>query len=252
MRYIAAIGALAGATLLGSSAFAADLYTPAPVYEPVAAAPAANYFAGPYIGLHGGWGWGDADGSYANDPELNSVCPVPSFGGTIGCAADLSPDGAFVGGQLGWNFVFGGGLMLGIEGDYSFANLSDFGDGGTGIYATHTDIEVDQMATVLARVGWVWGRWMPYLAGGWGWAHAERSVYNSFLPGNGGSDSQWHDGWVAAGGVEFAINEHWTLKGEYRYFDGGSQNYTVPTIPGAGTDVDLTIQTVRFGVNYNF
>lgn len=251
MRYIAAIGALAGATLLGSSAFAADLYTPAPVYEPVAAAPAANYFEGPYIGLHGGWGWGDADASYADGPVPGCTNEVGPFPNIPGCAVSVSPDGAFVGGQLGWNFVFGSGLMLGIEGDYSFANLSDKGEAGGGIFATHADFEVDQMATVLARVGWVMGRWMPFIAGGWGWAHADRTIYNDFIGGSFSAD-QWHDGWALGGGVEYAINDHWTLKGEYRYFDGGSQNYSVPTLPGAGTDVDLTIQTVRFGVNYNF
>jgi outer membrane immunogenic protein len=55
---------------------------------------------------------------------------------------------------------------------------------------------------------------------------------------------------VLGGGVEYAINHNWTLKGEYRYFDGGSENYSVGF--GDGTNVDLSIQTVRFGVNYNF
>ena len=247
MRYIGAIGALAGAALLGSSAFAADLYVePAPVYEP-AAAPAANYFEGPYIGLHGGWGWGKTDAEYS-DPEF---CPEFTMVGTFPCPADLDPDGAFVGGQLGWNFVFGGGFMIGIEGDYSFASLNDSQEVGTGIFATDVDMEVDQMATILGRIGFVWGRWMPFLTGGWGWAHAERSTYNVLLGGFGEgdfSDSNWHDGWVAGAGLGFAINDHWTLKGEYRYFDGGSETYE-NVIP---VDVDLKIHTVRFGVNYNF
>jgi len=247
MRYIAALGALAGTALLSTTALAADLYEPAPVYEPVVA-PVLNYFEGGYIGLHGGWGWGESDASYVEDID----CPSPGgFLGTFPCPASLDPDGAFVGVQIGWNFVFGGGFMLGIEGDYSAASLTDTQEVGTGIFATEVNMEVDQMATILARAGWVWGRWMPYIAGGWGWAHADRSTYNVLAAGFGGgnfSDSQWHEGWVAAIGSEFAINEHWTLKGEYRYFDGGSQTYN-NIIP---VDVDLTIQTVRFGVNYNF
>jgi opacity protein-like surface antigen len=52
------------------------------------------------------------------------------------------------------------------------------------------------------------------------------------------------------GGAEFAINEHWSIKGEYRFFNGNSQNYALGFADG--TAVDLNIHTARFGINWNF
>ncbi len=258
MKYTAAaIYALTGAALLSSSALAADLYTAPPVYEPAAATPTANYFKGFYFGAHAGWGWAKADASYVDSyafgydtsTECGDYYP-------FGCAVDLDPDGGFIGGQVGYNFVFNNGLMLGVEGDYSFASLNDngsetFGPWGPLDYEiSDVDLEVDQMATVMVRAGWVMGRWMPFIAGGWGWAHAERDVTSSFPAQFTSSDSAWHDGWVVGAGTEFAINEHWTLKGEYRYFDGSNEVYSVGF--AGGTQYDLDIHTVRFGINYNF
>jgi outer membrane immunogenic protein len=222
----------------------ADLYAPIQEVAPVSYAPHFDW-AGPYLGLNAGWGWTDGSAEYADPTD----CPDDTIFGTIGCAVSLDPDGAFVGGQIGWNFIFGNGFMLGIEGDYDFASLSDDGDSGSGFFATHVDLDVDQLASVRARLGVAMGRWLPFATVGWGWAHAERSVFNAFLPGSGGSDSNWHNGWTAGAGLEYAINEHWSLKGEYRYMDLSTENYSVPTIGGGGTDVDLNIQTVQFGIN---
>ena len=225
-----------------SNVYAADPYVPPP--EEVIVAPTFTW-TGPYLGLHGGWAWGDGSAEYAN--------PVPcGGGGPVGCAISLDPSGGFVGGQIGYNYVFDNGFLLGIEGDYSFANLTDSGDAGLFPFASHVDLEVDQMATIQARLGYAMGQWLPFATVGWGFAHAERSVYNPAIPGNGGSDSNWHNGWTVGAGAEYAINEHWSAKGEYRYMDLGDENYQVPTLGPGGTDVELNIHTVRFGINYRF
>jgi len=68
----------------GSAAFAADLYVPPAA--PVAAAPVASSWDGPYIGASVGYGWGSADNSYTGNATGTS-------------AANLS--GWLVGGQIG-------------------------------------------------------------------------------------------------------------------------------------------------------
>ena len=147
--------------------------------------------------------------------------------------------------------------MLGIEGDYSFASLNDSGNGlfgpsfgGIGDEQSHVDLEIDQMATVMARFGYVMDRWMPFATVGWGWAHGKREVNSSFPDQFSASASNWHDGWTLGAGAEFALDDHWTLKGEYRYFDGGDEVYGVGF--AGGTKYDLQIHTVRFGINYGF
>ena len=63
------------------------------------------------------------------------------------------------------------------------------------------------------------------------------------------SDTKWYNGWTAGVGTEYAINKHWSLKGEYRYTDLGSETLN---LGGVGTKVNLVNQSVDFGVNYRF
>jgi opacity protein-like surface antigen len=243
------IGVLLGASMfaIGGASQAAD------IVEPEAIA-----WSGLYMGLHGGWGWADAESEYGND-YYNEKCGYSHqdakdarlvFIGQLGCAVDLKPEGGFVGVQAGYNHMFDNGLMLGIEGDYSLASLSDDGDAGTGIFNTHVDLDIDQLASVRARLGFATGQWLPFVTAGWGWAHADRETFNSFIGTS--SDSNWHDGWTIGAGAEYAINHRWSVKGEYRYYDLSKETYGVNAIGGEGTDVDINLHTVQFGVNIHW
>jgi opacity protein-like surface antigen len=239
------IGVLLGASMLAMSGAsqAADV---------VAAEPAGVDWSGFYMGLHGGWGWADADSEYG-DEYANEHCGESHdakliWFGQPGCAVGLEPDGGFVGAQAGFNFVFDNGLMLGAEGDYALASLNDSGEGGTGIFNTHVDLEIDQLASIRARLGFASGQWLPFVTAGWGWAHADRDTFNSLFGTS--SDSNWHDGWTVGAGAEYAINDAWSVKAEYRYYDLGEENYGVAA-PG-GTNVDLELHTVQVGVNIHF
>lgn len=48
------------------------------------------------------------------------------------------------------------------------------------------------------------------------------------------------------------INDTWSLKAEYRYYDLGEETYGVNAIGGEGTEVDLDLHTVQVGVNIHF
>lgn len=244
------IGVLLGASMLvtGSAAQAAD----------VAVAESVGIdWSGFYTGLHGGWGWADAEAEYGKD-YLNEKCgpyeeyEVLSKGnfGELGCAVDLKPEGGFVGAQAGFNHVFDNGLMLGVEGDYALASLNDSGEAGTGIFNTHVDLDIDQLASVRGRLGMAMGQWLPFVTAGWGWAQADRSTFNSFIGTS--SDSNWHDGWTLGAGAEYAIDDKWSVKAEYRYYDLGKENYGVAALGGEGTDVDLDLHTVLVGINLHW
>lgn len=241
------VTATAALALTVGASHAADVYIeqiPAPIVE----TPAAYDWSGIYIGLHGGAGWSDANSHY-NDDAYNA----PNCGFFWGCPVDVDPVGAFAGVQIGWNHVFGNGLLLGVEGDWSYANLTDSGEGPFfgGLSSTHIDLKVDQLATVQARIGWAMDRWLPFMTVGWGWAHVERSAFNpQFLGPTAIVDTNWHSGLTLGAGVEYGINDRWSVKGEYRYFNGGSEDYSLTFADG--TAVDLDIHTVRFGVNLRF
>ena len=55
-------------------------------------------------------------------------------------------------------------------------------------------------------------------------------------------------GWTVGGGVEYMLNPNWTVKAEYLHFDLGNVNNTWNDIQV--THGDLTIDTVKLGVNY--
>jgi len=231
-KFLICSAAIVGMT---STAFAADLYEPVVEEVPYVATPAAFSWTGLYFGVHGGYGWGDADASFAfedTDAEPN----------------DHDPDGAFVGAQIGYNWQWNQ-LVLGVEADYSAAMLHDHVTGPSPLGPTTTDVDIEQLATVRGRVGWAMGQWMPYVTGGWAWADVERNYFGP-LPAT--SDSQDHSGWVAGVGAEYAITNNWTAKLEYMYYDLGEENYDVPAPGGDGVDADIKIHTVRFGINYKF
>jgi opacity protein-like surface antigen len=232
------------ASLFAAPSFAADVVRPLRVVAPV------NPFLGPYVGLHGGWGWSNASSSYNNNYFNPPHCGNSYF---WGCPVDVDPQGAFVGGQIGVNFAHPSGLVWGLQADYSFASLHDSGVGPFyyNKYSTEVQLNVKRLATIEARLGMVNGPWMHFVTLGWGWAQAERSAFNPvFIGPTPNVDTRWHTGWTAGFGTEYALNSKWTFLLEYRFFNGNTQNYSLAF--AGGTRVDLNINTVRFGVNMHF
>lgn len=216
---------LASAALIvvGGPSRAADVVT----YQEPAPMAVGIDWSGFYIGVHGGYGWADSDAEFTN--------------GLAG-AVDLDLDGFFGGGQVGYNFVFGNGLLVGVEADYSFAEI----DGSAlGFNATTVSMDINSMASVRARLGYTMDRFLPYVTAGWAWADVDR--YNSFT---GQTLSENFDGFTVGAGVEYAINMNWSAGLEYRYTDFGNATFVANN--GFNSDVDLDLHTVRFSVNYRF
>ncbi|MGE4250234.1 MAG: outer membrane protein [Parvibaculaceae bacterium] len=241
----ALLGVAAAVAIMTGPAFAADIVAPEPM---------APSWSGLYLGVHGGWAWADLDAQY-NNPETDEECFENDSEFPGGCAIDLKADGPFVGGQVGYNFVFDGGLMVGIEGDYAWMDLKDDDFGGNpednppgpaNSWETHVEQEIDQVASVRARLGFAMDNFLPFITGGWAWAHSERSAHGDFVDD---SDKNWHDGWTIGGGFEYLISEDWSVKAEYRYYDFGKETYMVNEITD-GTEVDFDMHTVQIGINF--
>src|SRR4029077_940868 len=98
--------ALAFALTVGaaSAALAADLPTPGPIPPPIYAPTVAYNWTGFYIGGNLGLGWNGG-----------------SFADSIGNTFSLSPKTLFLGGgQAGFNYEFGGGILVGVEADFDW------------------------------------------------------------------------------------------------------------------------------------
>jgi outer membrane immunogenic protein len=216
---------------VATSAFAADLPThkgppPAPAYY----APPFTW-TGFYVGVNGGGAFTDVRGN--------------QFIG--GGSAFGSPSGGMVGGQIGYNYQINQ-LVLGVEGSLDWTDLSQnrtFGDGST------DRLKVDSFATALARVGYAYDRTLFYVAGGYAGGDVHAGAFNdatlgATFPGN----SSWQSGYAVGGGVEYAITNNISVKGEYLFSQLGSKTYYggTPDVVKAGLDINI----LRAGVNYKF
>ncbi len=245
------LAAAIGTALIATSAKAADIgphYTKAPVAAPLWS------WTGFYVGGHVGGGFSEAN--------VSAFAPAwPSDPGNF----STNGNGVVGGGQIGFNWQFGPNWVIGIEGDIS----------GTGIRNNATvpvtvlgnpvpqvnheaDRNIDWMASVRGRLGWTWDRLMIYGTGGAAWAdvYYRTNFGGPALPINASvSKNATLSGWVAGGGVEYAVSNNWTVRGEYLYYDFGSETVLNPTIiPGFTytTNFDNKIHVVRGGVNYKF
>lgn len=260
--------ALVAATVMGSSAHAADIYTPPPpaAAPPPMAAPLMTW-SGAYIGLHAGYTWGDvdADTNYLPTPFLADAVPFSS-------SVDMS---GFLGGaQIGANWQMDS-FVFGVEADISWSGA----DGSNrvaplfvglapgvpllGSFQT-LEAEMNWFGTARVRAGFAaTPELLLYATGGLAFGHLEFDSFTAFAPPGPspfnyvGSHSTTKAGWTIGAGAEWAVGPEWSLKLEYLYYDLGSTSHTaLPQLPNAPFAVtqefDVTGHIVRAGLNYRF
>ena len=202
MKRILLAAALALAA--GGQALAADLPQPGP---PPPRAPATYVpapvpvfsWTGIYVGINGGYGFGDSNWS---TPRL-----VPT--------GNFNTDGFLVGGTIGGNYQWGQ-FVLGIEGDGDWTNLNGTTFGTAvciGAVAQPRAIGSPRCAAAPAMrstASWSTGRAAPLSA-------------ISKLLRLPALQHSTQIGWTAGGGVEFAFTPNLTAKVEYLYVDLGNQ-----------------------------
>jgi outer membrane immunogenic protein len=220
--------AAAAAALVSIPARAADLPAKAP---PPAAAPVFNW-TGFYVGGSGGYGWGHIDTSQSATGETTSE----------------KPRGAFLGGQLGYNWQFSPNWVFGIEGDWSGANIEAIGNDPVVGVLQDSRYRVTSFGTARGRIGYAADRTLWYLTGGWGWADTKIEQNFPFFD----SARKTQSGWVLGGGVEYAITGNWSTKLEYLHLDFGHDQFAFPSFVGLPSRVRTDLDIVRFGVNYRF
>ena len=198
-----------------SSAMAADLMMPVKA-APMMAAPSTNW-DGAYIGANLGYAWGNSDH-------------------TTTTTGDFTMSGGFVGGQIGYNFHVSDAIVLGVQGDVEWANIS-----GSQTSPSISD-SINWTGAVTARLGYDVDGFLPYVLGGVAFANSARTGVNSVV------NSQVHTGYTVGVGVETMLADNLSAFAEVRYSDYGQKTYTLPSTPIVG----LTDTSVRIGLNYHF
>src|SRR6202166_4009307 len=232
MRAICKIGGGAG-IVLASCSFAAAADLPrlplkAPAYK------AVYNWTGFYLGGHVGYGGGSFGPGTDPLPEQGVFVPH-SVTGLIG------------GYQAGYLRQFSNNVVLGVEADASFTSPVD----GPALMRAPFNTTLDYVGTARGRIGYAFGRWLPYVTGGLAWGHSHVNI------NDGGativsSPGQYQPGWTAGAGVEFAVSGNWRAKLEYDYIDLSRRMYDLGAFGLPGLNVDPNIPLVKLGLNYRF
>jgi high affinity Mn2+ porin len=273
MKSICKFGGSTGALLATcTAAIAGDVPPNLPVKAPVAYVtkapqiPVANSYDwnGWYVGAHVGEVSGSSNWS-ATQPG-----GVPGLNGSFDLPFNfdfMAGTGSYVAGlQGGYNYVFPSHVMLGFETDISFPN-SDVVIPFT-VRGNQTIISpltgqvtygeaVAYYGSVRGRVGYAFDHFLLYGTGGLAWTFDQvtRSqiagfpVGGSATPGTVDLVQPWRLGLAAGAGVEIPVTGNWTAKAEYLWTGFGRQSVAFAT--GAQVfDSDLTMQSIRLGLNY--
>ena len=232
-RYSRASKCTLGGVGLGMVAFvgaadAADLPLKAPALR------AVYDWTGFYIGGHAGYGGGSLGPDTHPVPEQGVFFP-PSLTGLIG------------GYQAGYTRQFSNHVVLGIEVDASFGSPVDAPRLTPGPFNS----TVDYVSTVRGRAGYAFGRWMPYLTGGFAWGHSHVNL-NDGAGSIFANPGQIHTGWTAGAGVEFAVSGNWSARLEYDYIDLARRTYDLSSFALPNVNLDPHLHLVSLGLNYRF
>jgi outer membrane immunogenic protein len=228
-------------TLLAGAALLAMLSTPA----------LANDWAGAYVGITGGYATGDSDftGTGVLEPGIEN----PNSEGTINI------DGTVIGGQIGFNFDLGNGLIGGVVGDYSNANIDGSvcadDDNCEGVDEGHTYAlaSADWLSTIRGKLGFASEESLVYVTAGIAMADVTSTVTN--LDGVFDlSETEGLSGWTVGAGMNFKVAQNIDLGAEYLYVDLGNAeyNYEWPIDVTGGAEGNMTMHVIRASLNYNF
>ncbi len=235
-----------------ASALAADLprRTPPPVFVP----PPLFTWTGLYVGGQVGYTWGQD-----NSAGTLSAGGVP----LAGYNTYNSPNGELGGAHIGYNYQISQ-FVVGVEGD---VNGTDFNNAGTGssfpagaFVSLSTRIPIEGSAR--GRIGIAWDHWLFFATGGAAFADIEHSyalgaAAVGFLNDPANPYSKTRVGWTVGGGVEYALNNNWSVRAEYRYSDFGNNSdfvFSSPLFGGlaAANRSHVTQNAVTVGFSYKF
>jgi outer membrane immunogenic protein len=234
-KFIAMAAAIAAFGFV-NTASAADMPTKAPMAAPLAV---AYNWTGFYVG--GLVGYGSSTGQHCDA----NTCALP---GVVYPATD--PKGWNAGVTIGYNWQVAN-WVLGVEGDWSWANMkgnsgntTGFGCGGS------CDTKIKSFETARARVGWAFDRFLPYVTAGVAWTQLQASLGAPVLA----SGSTTKTSFVVGGGLEYAFWQNLSAKVEYLYISKLGDFVYGPALcaaPGCFARTSA-INEVRFGLNYRF
>jgi len=227
-------------TLVVSSANAADLGRPVPVYSPVVYAPLFTW-TGCYVGGNVGGVWAMNDW---NDAILGD------FGSS-------SATGVIGGLQAGCNYQVRS-WVFGIQGDYDWTNVNN--NNPVPLFPLVSDqTRIKSLGSITGRVGYTFfqSQFLGYVKAGGAWEQGNFSFQVGSFPVTTATATQ--GGWTLGIGGEYAFSPRLTGFVEYDYYRFGNSNpgplVCTPAVCGfAASNIGITtnVNVVKVGLNFKF
>ena len=248
---------LTTSVLVGLSAHAADL----PTQKGPTPAPAVPVFTwtGFHVGLNSGFGGAVYGGSDA--------IAAPGLGGIATRTFDRA-SGSVVGGQLGYDYQFANGVLVGIETDMQWSTIKSSHQAQTTAsdpsVATYSNSSqgLEWFGTTRARLGFSIGSVLPYVTGGVGYGEVSSNGSQVLAAGliTSTAASRVAVGWAAGAGLDIALSNKLSARAEYLYLQlpgvsGPAIGLTPPPLPtlfGSSSTGLTQAHIVRGGLNYRF
>lgn len=250
------IGLILLASLISSAAFAGDIN--GPVYK--ASPNAAPYYnwTGFYIGGNVGYG-------VSNNPfdiaAANNNAAFLTGTGVVPTSLKTDARGVLGGAQAGYNQQIGQ-WVVGLEADIQGSDIHG-GDSRllTGApfkipvsLTTMADTKVDWFGTARGRIGYAFDRLLVYGTGGLAYGHVV-STGNVTLGAPApfsatalGTSDGYKIGYVAGGGIEYALYQNWRIGVEALYVDLGNADSTMGATVGGANFALANRQPLQFGI----
>lgn len=217
---------------------AADAPAKSPLFSSQPAALSGMNWTGFYVGINGGYGWGDAVTATIQDPLKGK-----SFS-----SSSAQPAGFVGGGQIGYNWQ-SGFWVFGFEADLQYADLGGAINWGDYASLNLQNGDGQYFGTLRARLGYAIERSLIYITGGF--------AYGGLIDNSLTGKSTSNQGYALGGGFEYAFTENWTgrIEGLYVNLESKAKSAAV-TVNGAVYNVSTSptdgAGLIRAGVNYKF
>jgi outer membrane immunogenic protein len=145
------------------AADAADLPEPPPMEAPGEYVPLPSVYnwGGLYIGINGGWGWGNVRWS------VPTTVSLPALSGTV------NDNGAIIGGTLGVNYQTGA-FVFGLEGDLDYSGINTGTTSTACAVSGNCQTGNNWLSTVRARAGYAVNNVLFYGTAGGAFANTKR------------------------------------------------------------------------------
>jgi outer membrane immunogenic protein len=199
-----------------------------------------------------------------NDPAAAQLLSGAAFGTPpVANGYRISQSGPVGGVEAGYNWQWSNWL-LGVEADFSLADMSGRASGTTGglnpgTQTTTATQDTDWYGTVRGRAGWLaTPNLLLFGTGGFAYGRVDGSANYMFnvsgpapilvfgpIGGFGaicqantvcfaGSSSEIRTGWTAGGGAEWLLDQHWSVKIEYQFVDLGTETIRITALNVGG------------------